>query len=277
MTVPQESEGRVASAAAELLALLGSGRQSSPFTERLPGFDLEEAYRVTAEVRRRREARGERAVGRKIGFTNRTIWAEYGVHQPIWGYVYDRTLFELGGEGPTAFPLAGLAEPRIEPEIVFGLAEAPQPGMDASALLGCIDWVAHGIEIVQSYFPGWRFAVADTVAACGLHGALLVGPRHAVADSPEDWLRALSAFEIELFRDGALVDRGQSANVLDGPLLALRHLVEVLAADPDNPPLAAGEIVTTGTVTRAFPVAPGESWTTAPRDIPLEGARLTFV
>lgn len=269
--------GRVEAVAEEVLAVLGSGRQLAPFTDRRADFGLEEAYRVTAEVRRRREAAGERPVGRKIGFTNRTIWAEYGVHQPIWGYVYDRTLVDLAGEGPTRFPLAGLAEPRIEPEIVFGLAAAPEPGMDATALLGCIDWVAHGIEIVQSFFPGWRFAVADTVAACGLHGALLVGPRHRVAERPEGWLRELAGFEIELFRGGALVDRGQSANVLDGPLLALRHLVEVLAADPDNPPLAAGEIVTTGTVTRAFPVAPGESWTTAPRDIPLEGARLTFV
>jgi len=277
--MPSEVAGsrRVEAVAEEILAVLGSGRQLAPFTDRWADFGLEEAYRVTAEARRRREAAGERSVGRKIGFTNRTIWAEYGVHQPIWGYVYDRTLVDLAGEGPTRFPLAGLAEPRIEPEIVFGLAAAPEPGMDAAALLDCIDWVAHGIEIVQSVFPGWRFAVADTIAACGLHGALLVGPRHPVAGRREGWLRELAGFEIELFRDGDLVDRGQSANVLDGPLCALRHLVEVLAADPDNPPLAAGEIVTTGTVTRAFPVAPGESWTTAPQGIALDGASLTFV
>lgn len=267
---------RLAAVTEEVLASLGGGRQLVPFSDRWRDFGLAEAYRVTAAVRRRREAGGERSVGRKIGFTNRTIWAEYGVRQPIWGYVYDRTLVELAAAEPTAFPLAGLAEPRIEPEIVFGLAAPPAPDMDAAALLDCIDWVAHGIEIVQSVFPGWRFAVADTVAACGLHGALLLGPRHRVAERPAEWLQVLSAFEIELFRDGALVDRGQSANVLDGPLLALRHLAGVLAADPDNPPLAPGEIVTTGTVTRAFPVAPGESWTTAPRGIPLEGARLTF-
>ena len=30
--------------------------------------------------------------GRKIGFTNRGIWQKYGVHEPIWGFVYDENL-----------------------------------------------------------------------------------------------------------------------------------------------------------------------------------------
>ena len=74
-----------------------------------------------------------------------------------------------------------------------------------------------------------------------------------------------------------LADHGRAANVLDGPVFALRHLVQLLAADPVNPPLAAGEIVTTGTLTRAFPVAAGETWTTELTGVPLEGARLRFV
>ena len=84
-------------------------------------------------------------------------------------------------------------------------------------------------------------------------------------------------FEIDLYRNGVLADHGRAANVLDGPLYALRHLVELLAADPFNPPLKAGEIVTTGTLTRAFPVAEGEVWTTQLTGIPLEGARIRFI
>ena len=81
--------------AAEAFALLGSGRQATPFSTRHPGFSLDDAYRVTAAVRTKREARGERPVGRKIGFTNRTIWDEYDVHAPIWGHVYDTTVHDL--------------------------------------------------------------------------------------------------------------------------------------------------------------------------------------
>jgi 2-oxo-3-hexenedioate decarboxylase len=71
--------------ASEVFAVLGTGRQVAPFSDRWPDFGLDDAYRVTAAVRAKRDARGERPVGRKIGFTNRTIWAEYNVHAPMWG------------------------------------------------------------------------------------------------------------------------------------------------------------------------------------------------
>jgi 2-oxo-3-hexenedioate decarboxylase len=259
--------------AEEVLAALRGGRQIAPLSTRDPAFDLAAAYQVTAAVRRRREAGGERPVGRKIGFTNRTIWAQYGVYAPMWGYVYDRTLAPL--DAP--FSLTGLCEPRIEPEIVFGLASAPAPDMDEAALLGCVDWVAHGFEIVQSIFPGWRISGADAVAGAGMHGALLIGQRHPVRAGAGDWLRALSGFGIDLKRNDAVVDHGQASNVLGGPLSALRHLVGVLADDPVNPPLAAGEIVTTGTLTRAFPIVPGETWTTALTGVALEPINVTLI
>ena len=83
--------------------------------------------------------------------------AEYNVYGPIWGYVHNRTVHDLAEIGDT-FSLVGLAEPRIEPEIVFKLALAPAPGMDATALLACIDWLGHGSEIVQSIFPDGSFS-----------------------------------------------------------------------------------------------------------------------
>jgi 2-oxo-3-hexenedioate decarboxylase len=261
--------------AAEAFAALGSGRQILPFSSRYPSFTLDDAYRVTDRVRQLREAGGETVIGRKIGFTNRTIWDEYGVHAPIWSYVYDGTVRDLAAV--EALPLAEFSEPRIEPEIVFGLAAAPTSGMDEAALLSCIDWVALGYEIVQSIFPGWKFSAADTVAAYGLHGALLIGPRHPVGPRAAEWRRTLATFEIDLSCDGRLTDHGRAADVLDGPLSALRHLVELLARDPVNPPLAAGEIVTTGTLTRALPVASGETWSTALSGIALDGLQLRFV
>jgi 2-oxo-3-hexenedioate decarboxylase len=256
----------------EVLATIGAGGQTSPFTTRPEGLTLEEAYRVIGLLNRGREARGERRLGRKVGFTNRTIWAQYNVYAPVWGFVYDSTVHDLAD---AALPLAAFPEPRIEPEIVLGLARAPSLEMTESALLSCVAWVAHGFEIVQSIFPHWQFSAADTVAANGLHGALLVGPRHAIGSRAEQWRKELSTFEIELVCDGRVVDRGRAANVLDGgPLSALRHLVGLLARDPMNPPLAAGEIVTTGTLTRAMPVAPGETWHTALGGVALDGIRL---
>ena len=105
--------------AQEAFAALGTNRKVAPFSARWPDFGLEDAYRVAAAVRAQRESRGERPVGRKIGFTNRTIWAEYNVNAPMWGYMYDRTVHDLS-KGSFDASLRGLAEPRIEPDCPSG-------------------------------------------------------------------------------------------------------------------------------------------------------------
>jgi 2-oxo-3-hexenedioate decarboxylase len=272
-TLPPQESDRIA---AEVLAASAERRQIPPFTAGRSGFDLDAAYAVTAALRRARIARGERPVGRKIGFTNRTIWPEYGVYAPIWGDMYDTTLRDLGGIDD-ALDLAPLLEPRIEPEIAFGFKTAPQAGMSEAEILGCVDWIAHGFEIVQSIFPGWKFQAPDTVAAYALHGAYRLGPRRKISSKESaGWLKTLQSFEIELSKDGKLIDRGKAVNVLDGPLSTISHLLDVLSRDQGNSPLQAGEIVTTGTVTRAFPVAPGETWQTRVIGLPLDGIALRF-
>jgi len=260
--------------AAEAFGALENTRQIPPFSSRAGGLSVDDAYRVTPLVRRMYEAGGAKVLGRKIGFTNRTIWAQYGVYAPIWGYVFDRSVRDLAAV--ETLRLAPFSEPRIEPEIMFGLSVAPAAAMDDAALLSCIEWVALGFEIVQSIFPGWKFAASDTVAANGVHGALLIGPRHPVQPRAAEWQRTLASFEIELGCDGRMIDRGHGGNVLDGPLSALRHLTGLLAADPLNPPLAAGEVVSTGTLTKAMPVAAGEVWTATPTGIALDAIQLRF-
>jgi 2-oxo-3-hexenedioate decarboxylase len=72
------------------------------------------------------------------------------------------------------------------------------------------------------------------------------------------------------------MDKGHALNVLEGPLSTIRYVMDLLARDPFNPPLAAGEIISTGTLTRALPVKAGESWTTRLKGIALEGAGIRF-
>jgi 2-oxo-3-hexenedioate decarboxylase len=222
-----------------------------------------------------RERAGQKVLGRKIGFTNRTIWPEYNVYEPIWGYIYDSTVHKLAElKGP--FSISHLSEPRLEPEIMFKFAAAPRPGMSDRELLDCMEWVTHGFEIVQSLHSGWVFSAADTVAAYGLHGALFMGPPTAIAGSADRWERDLAGFEIDLMRDGVFIDRGKATNVLDGPVKALQHLIGLLSRQDMHPPIAAGEIVTTGTLTRAFLIALGEAWHTKLSPEILPGARIQF-
>jgi 2-keto-4-pentenoate hydratase len=207
-------------------------------------------------------------LGRKIGFTNRTLWPRYGVYEPIWGTVYDRTLIEAH-DNETRVSLAGLVNPRIEPEICFGLRAAPKP----ERLLDAIAWMAHSIEIVQCHHPNWKVTLADSAADNGLHGRLIVGEPRPLPKKVEDKLRTV---EVELYRSDTLVDRGVGSNVLGSPLAALAHLVEVLAKQPEAPPLAAGEVVTTGVLTDAHPVVPGECWHTRISGLDLPGLRIEF-
>ena len=126
------------------------------------GFDAAEAeaqaLAVQDEIIALRRARGERTVGYKIGFTNRTIWPVYGVHQPIWGPVWNTSLHRLAGTH-VDINLAALAEPRLEPEIVIGLRHSPPPDADARTLqslrrlIDCVEWVAPGFEIVRTHPP----------------------------------------------------------------------------------------------------------------------------
>jgi 2-oxo-3-hexenedioate decarboxylase len=272
------------SRAAELHNALTHGRSIATFTSRDPSFDTAQAYAVAGEMHRACVARGERPVGRKIGFTNRNIWAEYGVYEPIWGFVYDATVSHAR-DGRAELALAGLLEPRIEPEIVLHFARAPavtggpprgrDPADLESEILACIDWIAHGFEIVQSPYPAWKFKVQDTVAANGLHGRLVIGAPVPVADIP-DCARRLREFRIALARDGEVQAVGSGANVLDSPLLAFAHLAEVLARLPQFPPVAAGEVVTTGTLTAALPVQPGERWRTRLDGIALPPLEIEF-
>jgi len=273
MATPIEAPD-VKAVADDVLASLSSQRQIPTFYSRPAGLTLDQAYQVTSLLRAAFEARGEKIIGRKIGFTNREMWKVYGVQSPIWGYITNHTMHELAYN--RVMPVKDFLEPRIEPEIMFGLKAAPLPGMNEAALLDCIEWVALGYEVVQSIFPGWKFAAADAIAANGVHGALLVGKRHAIAPRKTEWQRELATFEVELRCNEKLSQRGGGALVLDSPLNALRHLVELLAQDSHNLPLRAGEIISTGTLTLAMPVSAGENWTTKVFGIPLGGIALRF-
>lgn len=250
----------------EVWAALRDARQIAPLSDRYPGFDMASAYRIAAHVRTRR---GEPAAGRKIGFTNRTIWERYGVDGPMWGEVTTGTLAPLD-DAPV--PLAGLCQPRLEPEVALRLARVPTPDMDEAALLGCVEWFAPAFEIVHSIFPDWRFTLADCVAVNALHGRLLLGPPVAAGA----WAADLPALTLTLARDGDIVEIGRGENVLGGPLSALHHLVATLADEPESA-LRAGEIVSTGTLTDAWPIAPDTQWLARYDGTPLSTISARFV
>jgi 2-keto-4-pentenoate hydratase len=260
--------------AEELIELSASGHAAPPFSARYPRLDEAMGYRAMRRLHQHRLAIGWTPLGRKIGFTNRGLWPRYGVRQPIWGFVYDRTLIRAESDRAEV-ALEGLSQPRIEPEICFGLRAPPPRSHDPHAILAAVEWVAHAIEIVQTFHPDWKFSLPDCTAANGLHGRLVLGTPIPVAQIP-DLEALLPAARVTLRCARRKVDEGIGANVLDSPLFALAHLVELLAIQPEFDQLRAGDIVSTGTLTDAHPVKPGETWNTAFEGLPLPGLAVTF-
>jgi 2-oxo-3-hexenedioate decarboxylase len=263
---------RTDAVATELLAALDGARTIDAITGRDADFDSAAAYLVSAEILCRRRARGETPIGRKIGFTNRGIWAEYGVSAPMWAHVYDSTVTFV--DQPVARVRIGhLVQPRLEPEIVLHFSETPSSSAREEELLSSIDWIAHGYEIVQSHFPNWKFKLPDTIAGFGLHGALVVGPRRQVADV-RDVADRLRSFTITLTNDTDVKVHGAGRNVLGSPILAAMHLLRVLVEQHQFEPVQAGEIVTTGTLLPPPPIVAGETWRTELWGIELAGLSL---
>jgi 2-oxo-3-hexenedioate decarboxylase len=238
--------------------------------------DLDHAYETALAVRRLREARGERVAGIKIGWTNRANWSRQGVAAPMWSTLYDTSTDHCGDA--CAIDLPRTTQPKLEPEIVFGLRAAPAAGATREQVFACLEWLAPGFEIVQSHLPDWRYTPAQTIADGGVHARLVVGRRVPVRELARDGaaLDALLARTRVRVSEGARAKgEGTGAIVLDGPLNALHQVLREMQRRPGAPALAAGHVVTTGTWTDAFVLAPGECWR-AEFDPPVPALQLTL-
>lgn len=262
--------------ASRLLKAYEQSALLEPITNTEPDFDLDAAYEVLWIVEERRRAAGWTPVGRKIGFTNRTLWERYGVSAPFWARVWDRTLIDAP-DARAKVTLDGLVQPRIEPEVAFGTAAPISATDDPMDVLAGVAWVASAFEIVQSHYPDWVFALPDCTAAFGLHGRLVVGPRLLVTDDNRAEIAdALALADVLLARNGEVVDTGVGSNVLDGPAHALAHLTRVLAGQKQFEPIGAGEVITTGTITDAWSIEPGQTWASDYGGLELTGLTVTF-
>ena len=238
--------------ASEVSSSISLAKQIEPFSKRGLVLSLQEAYDVAGIVRQKLGQ--TEIIGRKIGFTNRNIWSIYNVDQPIWGPITTNSIsfFESNS---LKIDLSQFCEPRIEPEIVVCLKQMPKYGSEKTEIY--LDWVAPGFEIVDSIYPNWKFSLTDAIASGGLHGCLAVGKKFKVNDRTE---RDLINVGVSLYRGGKLEEAGTGANVLDGPVSAIRYLHSGLSKIKNQDPLSAGDIITTGTMTDAKPIFSKEKW-----------------
>jgi 2-keto-4-pentenoate hydratase len=213
----------------------------------LATMTLAQAYAVQDALVAVRTAGGALPSGWKLGITSPVKQRVMGIDHPLFG----RTFAAGECASGAAVRFAGLIAPRTEPELAFGLAGPLDAGMDDAELLRAVAWIAPALEITDSRFlPGRRTAV-ELVADNTSSSMYVIGPR-----SGAPFTTAFGAYATELIRNGEVVERGSTADVLGDPIRALAALAAHTSARGLN--TLAGQIVLSGAITDAIGVAPGD-------------------
>jgi 2-oxo-3-hexenedioate decarboxylase len=241
------------------------------------GLDLDAAYAVEHELVRLKRAAGRRTVGLKVGFANKAVWRALKLDTLVWGHMYDDTVHVAGG-GTGTLSLARMYAPKIEPEIVFKMKRSLAPDTtDTAAVLDAVEWISLGFEVIDCVYPDWTFTPADFVAGYGLHAALVVGtPVPVDAAGIAALVEALPRFTVTLSRDGQVVAEGSGRNSLRSPALCLGELASALSRRAGAEPLAAGDLVSSGTLTESQPIAAGQTWSAVAGGLDVPGLTVTF-
>jgi 2-keto-4-pentenoate hydratase len=259
-------------------------------------FDLAAGYAVERDLVRMRRDAGHKTTGVKVGYANKAMWRALKLDTLVWAHMYDDTVRYADacppepwrrGTNAATLSLAHTISPRIEPEIVFklkaplsaGITEAVAAGItEVVAALQAVEWLALGFEIIDCPYAGWKYQPADFVAAYGLHSALIVGePRPVTAASISELAEQLATFKVRLSKGGQLVAEGSGRNALRSPALCLAELASAMAKQDGTEPLAAGDLISSGTLTESTPIQPGATWTASVEGIALPPLTLTLL
>lgn len=237
----------------ELFAALRERRTLAPLSARYAEITVEDAYRISLHMLRRREADGERVIGKKIGVTSRAVQEMLGVFQPDFGFLTDAMRYADGAS--ISFARANLIQPRAEGEIAFMLkADLCGPGVTREDVLDATDWVAPCFEIVDSRIADWEVRIEDTVADNASCGVFVVG-----AQQVDPRALDLAAVRMEMRKNDDLCGSGLGSAVQGHPAEAVAWLANTLGAY--GIPFKAGETILSGSLAQLVPAAAGDRFT----------------
>jgi 2-keto-4-pentenoate hydratase len=268
--------------ALELVAAYAERRPLAVPPSTRDGLDLTTAYGVEGELVRMRREAGRTTTGVKVGFANKAVWRVMKLDTLVWAHMYDDTV-RYANANEATLSLAQMISPKIEPEIVFKMNSSLAPGVtDPAIALEAVEWLALGFEIIDCPYADWKFQPADFVAAYGLHAALVIGDRHPVTSANiAELAEQLPKFKVRLAKNGEVVEEGSGRNSLRSPALCLAELATAMsrasAAQHGVEPLAAGDLVSSGTLTESTPIQPGATWTASVEGIDLPTLTLSLV
>lgn len=220
-------------------------------TDQYPDMDLDEAYNVQYEIRRRKEARGTRIIGMKMGLTSRAKMDQMGVDTPIYGFLADYFERPESGEIVTS----ELIHPKVEAEIAFVTKSVLRgPGCNVAQVIAATDFIMPAVEVIDSRYENFRFDLLSVIADNASSSRFFLGAQ--VLSPLNTDLRSIG---VVLEKNGQVMEVGASAAVLGNPATAIAMLANQLAERGEEIP--AGSIILSGAITAAIAVQAGDNVT----------------
>jgi len=220
-------------------------------TDDFPTMTYEDAFDIQWEIRRRKEARGNKIVGMKMGLTSWAKMAQMGVEHPCYGFLADYFTVPDGGE----IKHDELIHPKIEAELAFVLKdELKGPGIHIGDVLRATDFVMPAVEVIDSRYKDFKFDLKSVIADNSSSTRFVTGGR--MADPADLDLKTLG---VVMEINGEVVQTGAGAAVLGHPAASVAMLANMLAERGES--LKAGSFIMIGAITAAVQVNKGDNFT----------------
>lgn len=223
-------------------------REVGKLTEKFPNLTFPEAYAIQEKLLERKEQRGARRIGLKLGLTSKAKQQMMGVHEAIYGYLTDEML-TLEWE---PLPYSQLIHPKAEPEIAFLIGEDLQgTTITAADVLRVTRYVAPAIEVIDSRYLDFKFTLADVIADNCSSARFVVGSKWRPVAGLD-----LANLGMVMSRNGEVATVGAGAAVLGHPATSVAWAVNKLGEQGKG--LKKGQIVLSGALTEAIPFEAGD-------------------
>ncbi len=223
----------------ELYRALIERRTVPPLRARGWDLTIDDAYAISLGILARRQAAGEKVIGKKIGVTSKAVQDMLGVHQPDFGFLTDAMQIADGAAIDIAHRMI---QPRAEAEIALVLARPLQgPGVTPEDVLRATAAIAPCFEIVDSRIDNWDIGIIDTIADNASCGMFVIGPARVDPRGLD-----LAALEVRVSKNDKPLSRGLGAAVQGSPLASVAWLANTLGRYGVG--LGAGEIILSGSL-----------------------------
>ncbi len=246
------NQARIEEIATALYQAKKNRQMVKPITESDPEISIDDAYQISQTMLGYRIKDGERQVGKKIGLTSKVVQDMLGVHQPDFGFLTDKMMYDSGAEIPFK---AELIQAKSEGEIAFILKhDLVGPDVTAQDVLNATQSVAACFEIVDSRIANWQIKIQDTIADNASCGMVVMG-KERIDPKTVDFENC----QMVIKNNNEVIATGTGAAALGSPLNCVAWLANALGQY--NIPLKAGDIILSGSLAAMIPCQSGDDMT----------------